>query len=414
MNRAWPTTAKILTGFFVTAMYAMPQAYTVSAKPGVINYIEGKAFVNGRPVSSESLRALFLNANDVVSTGIGKAEVLLSPGVFLRVADNSEVRMVSPSLTDTTVELKSGDAMVEADDIVKDNHVTVMVGGSSALIEKNGLYRFTAGDAPSVAVLEGKATVSNGDRKTDLGKGKEVLLGQDFKTKKFDSKQQDELFAWSNVRAEYNAASSYQAARDVNSSGYGGVWGGYGYSGFSNTGWMWNAGFNSYSWLPGNGAFYSPFGFGFYSPGMIGYAPVIYAPIYGGGYYGGGNYRGGTANSGTKLPNRPVPVNPVNPPAIGRVTSSLTANQAARSQAIQTYAATGGFRTASGVSVPAGRAAAFSYSASNSGRASVSSGAGVSTGSVGRASSGVSGSASSMGGGSHSGGSGSSGGASHH
>ena len=365
MNRAWPTAAKILTGLFVTAMYAMPQAYTVSAKPGVINYIEGNAFVNGRPVSAQSLKASFLNANDVVSTDIGKAEVLLSPGVFLRVGNNSQVRMVSPSLTDTQIELKSGEAMIEADDIVKDNRVTVLVGGASALIEKNGLYRFTAGDAPTAAVLEGKAIISNGDRKTDIGKGKEALLGQDLKTKKFDAKRQDELFAWSNVRAEYNAASSYQAAKDVNAAGYGGVWGGYGYSGYSNPGWMWNSGFNSYSWLPGNGAFYSPFGFGFYSPGMIGYAPVIYAPIYGGGggYWNGRNRQGvpnqaTAATSGMKVASRPVPVNPVHPPAVGRVTASPFANQAARTQAVHSFASNGGFRTAIGATVPAGRPAA--------------------------------------------------------
>ena len=34
-----------------------------------------------------------LNTGDVLDTAQGKAEILLTPGVFLRVGDNSEVRM---------------------------------------------------------------------------------------------------------------------------------------------------------------------------------------------------------------------------------------------------------------------------------------------------------------------------------
>ena len=250
MKRAWPTTAKILTGFFVTAMYAMPQAYTISAKPGVVNYIEGNAFLNGRPIETQNLKTTFLNANDTISTDIGKAEVLLSPGVFLRLGVNTQVRMVSPSLTDTQIELKAGEAMVEADDILKDNRVTVIDAGNTVVVERSGLYKFSAGDAPKVAVLEGKLDVYDGDRKTEVGKGHEFLLGQAHKTEKFDAKKGDDLYAWSSVRSQYNAASSYQAAKDVNASSYGGVWGDFGFSGFANPGWMWNSGLQQLGLAP--------------------------------------------------------------------------------------------------------------------------------------------------------------------
>jgi hypothetical protein len=54
-------------------------------------------------------------------------------------------------------------------------------------------------------------------------------------------------------------------------------------------GWAWDDAFYGYTWLPSDGFLYSPFGFGFYSPGFF----------YGGGfgYYhgfrGGYGYRGG-------------------------------------------------------------------------------------------------------------------------
>lgn len=364
MKRAWPTAAGVLTGIFAVAMTATPQAYTISAKPGVINYIEGNVFLDGKPVSAGKAKATFVNAGQTVSTDIGKAEVLLTPGVFLRLGENTQVKMIAPSLTDTQIEVKAGEAMVEADDIVKDSRITVLDGGATVRIDRNGLFKITAGESPRVAVLEGKTSAYLGDRKVDIGKGRELLLADAGKPKKFDAKKPDELYAWSNVRSEYNAAASYQTATDANLSGYGGVWGGYGFSGYANPGWAWNSAFNTYSWLPGGmGAFYSPFGYGFYGPGSVGYAPVIYAPIYGGGGYG---YRrggvpvgsgGGTAVAGSKPPTRAVPVNAARPPAMGGHITSPMESQAVRDQMRRTFSSGPGFRTGNGAFVPAGRSA---------------------------------------------------------
>lgn len=55
-------------------------------------------------------------------------------------------------------------------------------------------------------------------------------------------------------------------------------------AGWYGPGWYWDPWFWSYTWLPGNGIFYSPFGWGFYSPWMVGYAP--YYGLRGYGYYG--------------------------------------------------------------------------------------------------------------------------------
>ena len=346
MKRVWQIPAKILTGVFVTAMCAMPQAYTISARPGVVNYIEGNAFVNGRPVSATKLKSTFLNANDTLSTDIGKAEVLLTPGVFLRVGENSQVRMVSPSLTDIQVQLERGEAMIEVDDLVKDNHITMFAPGGSVAIQKTGLYRFTMDPAPTAAVIDGKAEVLLGDRKVEIGKGRQVVLAANLKPEKFDRKKEDDLYAWSNVRSEYEAAASYQAAKNATGNNYGG-WGGLGFGGWYGPGWYWNSGFNSWAWLPMNGAFYSPFGYGFYGPGVLPYAPVVVAPVYagGGGYVKGGK---GVKNAPAATAKAvPVPISPRNPPALGLAARSPYASQVARSQAARSFG-NGGFRTATG------------------------------------------------------------------
>src|SRR3954452_5893896 len=303
MGRVWKRPVLVLSGLLLAAVYAMPQAYTISAKPGAVNYIEGNAFLNGKPISDKKFKSVFLDANDTWSTDIGKAEVLLTPGVFLRVGENSEVRMVSPSLINTQVEVSRGEVMLEVTGLVKDNNIQILNHGSSTKVEKNGLYRFTADDPPTAAVLDGKLSVAFRDHKIDLKKGKQVVLAADLNPGKFDSKKEDSLFAWSNVRSEYEAAVTYRIAQSAYNSSPG-RWRGFGYNGFSGPGWYWNDGFSSWAWLPGAGAFYSPFGYGFYSPGLVMNAPVVVAPIYHGGL-----------TQGPVMTQ--VPINPNHPAAVG-------------------------------------------------------------------------------------------------
>ncbi|MBV8899310.1 MAG: hypothetical protein JOY92_04260 [Verrucomicrobia bacterium] len=346
-----------------------------------MNYIEGHASINGQPVVDKDPRAKFLNANDTLSTDAGKAEVLLTPGVFLRVGDNSEIRMISPSLTDTQIEITRGEAMLEVDDLVKGNHLAIIDHGASITLVKNGLYRFTADVPPTAAVLEGKAQVYVGEKKVELGKGHETVLADNLKTQKFDTKKEDELYAWSNVRSEYEAAASYQAAKSLSASNVNSWWssGFFGYG----PGWFWDPAFSTWGWLPGSGAFYSPFGWGFYSPGVVVYAPVVTTPVWRGGHWNhNGTGSGTTSGSGTtgtgngnwhqwRSPQNPVtaavPLNPNRPGAIGSVAASPWANNAARMSTAHTFAATGGLRTASGAPAPV-------FSANRGGAAMPSSG----------------------------------------
>jgi hypothetical protein len=412
MNRLLPRSTKVLGGFFAAALCAFPQAYTISAKPGAVNYLEGNAQLDGQPLTVSSLKAVFMNAGSVLETRDGKVEVLLTPGLFLRVGENSRVRMLKPSLVDTQIAIEAGESMLEVDEYVKDSHITVSVHGGLASIEKNGLYRFRADGEASVAVIDGKLDVSFGEKHTSVGKGHEALLTDALKTQEFDKNQADELFAWSNIRAQYNAALTYQAARSANSNsysgggygggnyggGYGGLYNGGlyngGFGGFSGNGWYWSNGFNSWLWMPG-GQFFSPFGWGFYGPGFVSYAPVVVVPVMAGGgglipvlhpHPGAGNGLAGVT----------VPVNMKAPPAIGNYSASPAQYASARVQMAHSIASAGGFRTASGASVSAGGAVRASGGGSSSGSAHSSGGF---ASSAGTASGGTSG------GGGHSGGS---------
>ena len=81
MKRLWQTPVAGLAGLFLTAMYAMPQAYTISARPGGVNYIEGQAYLNAQPLSEKGLKWTFLNASDTLSTDIGKVHQAFSQSV---------------------------------------------------------------------------------------------------------------------------------------------------------------------------------------------------------------------------------------------------------------------------------------------------------------------------------------------
>ncbi len=335
MERLTRQPVQVLAGLLAGATFVLGQGYTISAKPGVVNYVEGTTFLNGNPVSGKNLKATYLSSNDTLSTKNGKGEVLLTPGVFLRVGEDSEIRMISPSLTDTKVEVLRGEVMLEAAGLGKENNLQIVDHGAAITIDKNGLYRFTADNPPTAAVLDGKATVQYDDRKVDLHKGRETILASNLATQKFDTKRDDDLYAWSNVRSEYDAASSYRVARNASLNGYtssnsfnGGGYGSGGVGAGFGPGWAWDSGFNSYAWLPGNGVFYSPFGYGFYSPGQVGYAPVITTAV----YRGGTPWRGasGTSTAGVTAA---VPVSTTHPPAISNaMAASPFAVQQARAQ----------------------------------------------------------------------------------
>jgi len=268
-----------------TILLAIPAAAASSAIPGTLNYVEGQVAVAGQTVTSQSVGSVQMQPNQVLETGQGRAELLLTPGVFLRVGDNSAVRLISPGLADTRVEVLRGQAIVEVAELFRDNNLSVTMNGASTRLVKQGLYAFNA-DSHLVQVFDGQAKVLVGDRQKDLDKGHEMALDGAWKVVHFDIKAQaaqNSLYAWSNLRSEYEAQASMQSARNVFVRG-GAYWDG--------PGWYWNPSWAMYGFIPGDGIWYSPFGWPFYSPWVAYYAPGWFG--YGYGFRGhgfvGGNF----------------------------------------------------------------------------------------------------------------------------
>src|SRR5258708_12401912 len=90
-----------IAGLAGATSFSRLPVWAIPARPGMINYIEGKALIGGQPVTSKDVGRAELDPNQTIKTGLGKAEILLTPGVFLPIGAHSELRMVSPVLTTT-------------------------------------------------------------------------------------------------------------------------------------------------------------------------------------------------------------------------------------------------------------------------------------------------------------------------
>lgn len=264
------------------------------ASPGTLNYVEGQASIEGRQLSRRSVGRTEMQPGQVIATANGKAEILLTPGIFLRLGDNSTVQMVSPDLTHTEVRLERGRADVEVDQIYKQNTVLIDFANGQTQLLQHGLYSFDANNS-TVRVFDGKAAVYPGQnlqsniKPIEVKGGRQLVLnGEPAKPERFDKDQakNDDLYRWSSLRSAYLGDANIDLASEY-----------AGYGGFT-PGWYWAGGPFGYTWLPGDGLFWNPFGYGFYSPyyiyggGFVYRRPGFYG--YRGGYgYGGHPIRGG-------------------------------------------------------------------------------------------------------------------------
>jgi hypothetical protein len=268
-------------GYGQASAYGQAPARHQQGVPGTVNYVEGQASLAGQPLGPNAAGYAVVQPNQAIDTQAGYVEVLLTPGAFLRIGNNSQVVLQSVGLANIQVQVVRGSAMIEATDLVKDTLMQVNMNGATTQIEKRGLYEFDA-NQQLVRVLDGKARVNEGGNVKNVDKGDQVVLtAANLKTHGFDRQvaQADPLYVWSAARSEAEARANVQLASNINV-----------YGGWYGPGWYWDPFWADYAFLPGAGFLYSPFGFGFYAPGFV-YA----APFYRGYYHGYYGHVGGVA-----------------------------------------------------------------------------------------------------------------------
>ena len=246
---------------------AHPERATANpARPGSLNYVEGQASLEGQSLGPEAIGKTELHAGQSLETQAGKAELLLTPGVFFRLGDNSSATMISLTLTNTELRLDKGEATVEVAELHPENNVVIAEGAAKTRLSKTGFYDFDA-EHDIVRVYQGEANIEVNGHKIKVENDHQLAFnaGASMTPEKFNKEQdQDDLYRWSSLRSSYLAEANVDRAQDHQE----GYW--YG------AGWDWDPYYAAYTFIPGDGIFYSPFGWGFYSPFDVGFAPIFF------------------------------------------------------------------------------------------------------------------------------------------
>lgn len=173
--------------------------YPVSAKAGVVNYIAGYVTWNRNSYEDPLAAGKELLVGDVLKTHQGTfAEVLLNPGSFVRLSENSEFTFHDKATNSLKVGLGKGSAVIEASVVI--GRITVVTPASEYAITRAGLYRFTVGegDATSVVVRKGRVEVSG----KAAGAGKKIALSAGAPVITSLGNQGEDLFeVWSRRRS---------------------------------------------------------------------------------------------------------------------------------------------------------------------------------------------------------------------
>ncbi len=183
------------------------QLYVISSKAGGVNEIEGDVKVKRADSQVPQVLAKGNSLRDkdrIVTEANGKAEILLNPGSYLRVGENTEIELTSTALDSLKIQLVQGSAIVEANTIggEKGARVSIITPQTTVLLEKSGLYRINAtGATTEIYVWEGLASV--GSQKIKAGRRMVIGAGAlGAAIARFERANLDALDRWSATRAD--------------------------------------------------------------------------------------------------------------------------------------------------------------------------------------------------------------------
>lgn len=267
----------------VLAVPAIGQS-VISTHSGVIYYFDGSVYLENQPLEPQVGRFPSVPQGAELRTAQGNAEVVLTPGVFLRMGENSSIRMLSNDLANTRVELQTGSAIVDASQSLTEpssgTAVTIMFKDWQVHAAQAAVYRIDS-DPPRVWVLKGEAEVTGmKGQPARVSEGMDMPLTAALRPEQSTAGPADGLSAWNNGRtdsivADNSITQQIDADPATQTSGLDGL--DAGYAGFSyfpylgvpvmGMGGAYSSPYNSVS--PAQPGFYS-----MYLPGYT-YAPRI-------------------------------------------------------------------------------------------------------------------------------------------
>ncbi|MDR3698930.1 MAG: hypothetical protein P4L56_04795 [Candidatus Sulfopaludibacter sp.] len=187
----------------------------LSTRAGLIHYFEGVVAINGEPLQEQFGRFPEVGEGAELRTGQGHVEVLLGPGVIMRVADDSAVKMLATSLANVRLQLLAGSAIVEAKDALPGNSVTLLYKDWQVRIPSQGVYRIDA-DPAQLRIYNGEVEVRAGGGTPVTGKAGQTLpLGPVLMPDETLGAPGDSFNEWAFQRSEAIAADNATASQIV-------------------------------------------------------------------------------------------------------------------------------------------------------------------------------------------------------
>jgi len=358
----------------------------VSARAGEINLVEGDVSVKGGENWSLLVAGDAVKEGDVVKTGPGsRAEILLNPGSYLRLSENSEFKFDDTSIDRIKINLLKGAGIVEAAAGEGSTRalMTVITPKGQFSIMGAGVYRFNVDSTNRTEARVSKGRLTTGT--IELREGKEAIISDNgTELLATDKGPVDTFDAWSKDRAKSLIEANKSLARTNVSFGQPGL---LPFGSFGNCSGLWyfNPFFGGFVYLPDGVSWCSPF----FSPYGYSYQACYYPPRQG---YVEEPGEGKKPGKHPKVPPRPGPLPAATfkagqqRPTLGaRNTGTSTLARPSIGHASQSY---------SGGQASGGHSGSFS-----SGGHSYSGGSGSSSGHVSSASSASSSSSSSSSGG---------------
>lgn len=231
-------------------------AYGLPRPAGEISAAEGPVTLNGLPITADVAEAPRAAPGQVLETGTGHAEMLLNPGVFLRLNENSAVRLIASSPNHIRAELLRGEALLEVLELGKRDRLEIIDRQAYTQLLKPGLYVFRA-EGPTVRVYEGKARVEDDRRVASFSRGKQLTLEtKSMEAQKFNLTDKDALYSWSAQRMRAIAQTSESMVGNLLA---------FSPAEKHDAGWYWNPWFQAWAYVPAEGYRLSTFGYGFYA-----------------------------------------------------------------------------------------------------------------------------------------------------
>lgn len=172
----------------------------VSARSGMVHFTEGQVFLDDHLLDRKSGSFPGIKEGSTLRTEKGRAEILLTPGAFLRLDDNSSIKMVSSELADTRLVFESGSAILDLSDGARaDNAITVTYKDARVRFPKKGVYRLDA-DTGVLQAYSGEAEVTYNGQQTQVDSSHLFFCWLGLTTNKLGNGTEDEFYDWASDR----------------------------------------------------------------------------------------------------------------------------------------------------------------------------------------------------------------------